>query len=92
MLLQLGSSSGGLRCLLSRLERSRNYHGEGPNRMKLWGTAIVNMFSSLVKLLMGPRSAALGAGRTHAGGSTGAVGEDPYEATKRCAGWAKIPN
>eukprot|EP00959_Pyramimonas_sp_CCMP1952_P032474 681523-Pyramimonas_sp.AAC.1 len=41
---------------------------------------------------MGPRSAAVGWGGTHAGGSAGAVGGAPYGATKRCTGWVKMPN
>eukprot|EP00959_Pyramimonas_sp_CCMP1952_P096293 2013168-Pyramimonas_sp.AAC.1 len=29
---------------------------------------------------------------THADGGTGAFGGAPYEATKRCNGWVKMPN
>eukprot|EP00959_Pyramimonas_sp_CCMP1952_P363514 7612239-Pyramimonas_sp.AAC.1 len=59
--------------------------GEGLNHMHLRVQQL--RMSSSVKLPMEPRSAALGAGGTHAGGSSGAVGGAPYGATKRCAGW-----
>eukprot|EP00959_Pyramimonas_sp_CCMP1952_P025427 533378-Pyramimonas_sp.AAC.1 len=54
------------------------------------GTAIVNIFFG--EAPYGATKRWLGGGGTRAGGSTGAFGGAPHEATKRCCGWVERIN